>query len=325
MVRISTIVILLGCTLIVACAKQHDTREMAVQEWYLWTDDGVRHYVAEIGHGPTVVVLHGGWGAEHSYLLDLVKPLGDRIEFVLYDQRGSLRSPAPADTLSLNRLVADLEELRREVGGEKLALLTHSMGSQLAYAYLKQHPNRVRALVMLSAVLPEDADTDDELAARAQQDFVHFAQENEARQVELEKLGGKAWERLTDKEKSARNQISFASGNIVHIARWRQVRGGQAFYDGQVHSRLLENTPPGDWAGLFGALRDNAPFVHLIMGDHDLVDFGLVAWPRLASTLPNASLTRIEQAGHNAWIDQPADVEAALARALAGAFADPSH
>lgn len=68
-----------------------------VRQWYMKTADDVVHYVAEHGiesrPGNVVVVLHGGWGAEHSYLLPAVRPLGHEYKFVLYDQRGSLRSP----------------------------------------------------------------------------------------------------------------------------------------------------------------------------------------------------------------------------------------
>lgn len=53
-------------------------------------------FVQEYGTGPdTVVVLHGGWGAEHSYLLDAFSGVGNDRHLVFYDQRGSLRSPCP--------------------------------------------------------------------------------------------------------------------------------------------------------------------------------------------------------------------------------------
>ena len=323
----STAALLLATSLLFACDGKFHTQKSTsatcedhtAHQWYFWTDDGVRHYVVEFGRGPTVVVLHGGWGAEHSYLLDLVQPLADRFQFVLYDQRGSLRSPAPDETISLNRLVSDLEKLRQESGNEQLTLLTHSMGSMLAYAYLREHPERVRAIVMLSAVIPEDATTDDSLTARAHDRFVAFAQENEAKQVKNEGLDGKDWDNLTDKEKSARNQISFASGNIVHMERWRQLKGGQVFFNSHVYQLLRKNSASEDWKGLFEAMNFNATPLYLIMGDHDLVDFGLATWPRLLETLPNSKMTVIDQAGHNAWIDQPVAVQDALAQTLSAA------
>lgn len=43
-------------------------------EWYLPTGDGCNLFVQEYGQGKqTIVVLHGGFGAEHSYMLDAFK------------------------------------------------------------------------------------------------------------------------------------------------------------------------------------------------------------------------------------------------------------
>jgi hypothetical protein len=94
-------------------ARSHfEPRQDEAEQWYFWTDDGVRHYAYEFGTaagpGDTVIVLHGGWGAEHAYLIDALVPLADRHRLVLYDPRGSLRSPAPDSTVRLERLVADL-------------------------------------------------------------------------------------------------------------------------------------------------------------------------------------------------------------------------
>lgn len=44
-----------------------DSAQIAsAREWYLAAGEGCRLYVREFGVGDTVVVLHGGWGAEHS-------------------------------------------------------------------------------------------------------------------------------------------------------------------------------------------------------------------------------------------------------------------
>lgn len=42
----------------------------AREEWWVMNDDGCSLYVAEFGQGPQVVIVHGGFGAEQSYMLD---------------------------------------------------------------------------------------------------------------------------------------------------------------------------------------------------------------------------------------------------------------
>ncbi len=303
------------------CAPASPTPSAAdpeAEQWYLWTDDGVRHYVIELGSGAPVVVLHGGWGAEHSYLFDALAPLADRFRFVLYDQRGSLRSPAPPETIRLDRLVADLEELREELELERLNLLTHSMGAQLAYAFARRHPDRVESLVMLGPTVPEDAPVDSVAKTEAWQRFIEFAQANERRQVEAEGLDR---EDLSDRERSARSRISLASGNVLRIEDWRRVRGGQAFFNGEVYPLLLEHTPSEEWQSLFEGLA-SVPRAHVIIGDHDLVDFGVVTWPALADSLPAVELTVIEDAAHYAWLDRPERFTDVLGSALAAGRVD---
>lgn len=130
-----------------------------VYQWYMKTADDVVHYVAEYGvervPGNVVVVLHGGWGAEHSYLLPVVRPLAHEYRFVLYDQRGSLRSPVrPPAQVSYGALIEDLEQLRQRLGLEKITLLAHSMGNHLAYGYLRAYPERVAGLILVGPTVP---------------------------------------------------------------------------------------------------------------------------------------------------------------------------
>lgn len=134
-----------------------------VNQWYLGTKDAdggrTRHYVVEYGTQTqpekTVIALHGGWGAEHSYLIPLLRPLAKDYRFVLYDQRGSLRTPIrPPATVSFSALVDDLEQLRKSLGLEKVTLLAHSMGNHLAYGYLRAHPDRVAKLILVGPVYP---------------------------------------------------------------------------------------------------------------------------------------------------------------------------
>src|SRR5258706_10881743 len=70
-------------------------------EWRLKTDDGTSLFVRELGSGDTVTILHGGWGAEHSYLIEAFAPFADKYHFIFYDQRGSLRSKCPDSLVSV--------------------------------------------------------------------------------------------------------------------------------------------------------------------------------------------------------------------------------
>jgi pimeloyl-ACP methyl ester carboxylesterase len=69
-------------------------------------------------------------------------------------------------------------------------------------------------------------------------------------------------------------------------------------------------------ANQFETLRTSDIPVRVIIGDHDLVDFGLAGWPSVAEVLERVEMTTLENAGHNAWIDRPEAFRDALRRAL---------
>ncbi len=225
-------------------------------EWDYVADDGVRHYVTEFGRGDTVVVLHGGWGAEHSGLVDAVRPLAGRFHFVLYDQRGSLRSPAPDSTISLPRLVRDLDGLRRQLGQERLTLFAHSMGTVLAYAYLAEHPERVRGLVLAAPLLGPLLPPGSQLrflgvpaADTARLGRLRHASDSAQTAGRRATLAAAGLDRadtaaMTDRERSARWRIGLASRMLARPERWRELRGGQIFFDPRVGDAIDRNTGP---------------------------------------------------------------------------------
>lgn len=110
-----------------------------MNSWYLPSADSkAKLYVTSIGHGDTVVSLHGGPGNNFYYLVDAFRNNTHSNSFLLYDQRGSLLSRVPdsiANTLNLMVLVEDLEQLRIETGQNKLTLFGHSFGSMVVLFY----------------------------------------------------------------------------------------------------------------------------------------------------------------------------------------------
>jgi proline iminopeptidase len=114
--------------------------------------NGVELFERRVGNGPPVVVLHGGPGAHHDYLLPGFDALAGRRTLVYYDQRGGGRSPVGRDVpVGWPEHVADLEALREHWGFERLALAGYSWGGLLALLYALEHPQRVECLALVSA------------------------------------------------------------------------------------------------------------------------------------------------------------------------------
>jgi proline iminopeptidase len=112
---------------------------------------GVALFVRRVGSGPPTVVLHGGPGAHHDYLLPGFDALATGRELIYYDQRGGGRSPVPRDVaVGWTEQVADLEALRQRWGLEQLTLAGYSWGALLALLYALEHPERVERLALVS-------------------------------------------------------------------------------------------------------------------------------------------------------------------------------
>ncbi|NEE14763.1 alpha/beta fold hydrolase [Streptomyces sp. SID7499] len=131
--------------------------------------DGTRLAFHLRGAGQPLVVLPGGPMRASAYLGDL-GGLDAHRQLVLIDLRGTGESEKPADpgTYRCDRLVDDVEALRRHLGLERMDVLAHSAGGSLAMLYAARHPERLGRLALITATpwaLGLPATAEDRLAA----------------------------------------------------------------------------------------------------------------------------------------------------------------
>jgi pimeloyl-ACP methyl ester carboxylesterase len=155
----------------------------------LTTRDGRTLAYHRSGSGPTLVCHPGGPGFSSLYLADLAG-LGDELELVLLDPRGTGGSdPAPdPGAYAIADYVSDVEELREHLGLEQLLLLGHSHGGVVAVEYAASHPDRVERLILASTIArhgPEQAAAMEE-AVEARKDEPWHADAVDALQTELQ-------------------------------------------------------------------------------------------------------------------------------------------
>jgi proline iminopeptidase len=111
---------------------------------------GVTLFERRAGQGPATVVLHGGPGAHHDYLLPGFDALATRRTLIYYDQRGGGRSAVPREVpVGWREQVADLEALRQAWGMERLTLAGYSWAA-FSLLYATEHPARVERLALVS-------------------------------------------------------------------------------------------------------------------------------------------------------------------------------
>lgn len=110
-------------------------------------------YYKAVGKGPTVFVLHGGPGMDHRYMFDHFLELTQKYRLVFIDQRctGNSRCTLDEKFVTIERLVDDIDTVRRHLGVQKVHLLGHSWGGLLAIHYTVRHPAHVRSVMLLNS------------------------------------------------------------------------------------------------------------------------------------------------------------------------------
>jgi proline iminopeptidase len=118
---------------------------------HLTSYDGARLAYHRAGSGPPLVCVPGGPGRSPRYLGDL-GGLGHSRELILPDTRGTGDSEVPADpgAYRCDRIARDVEALRAGLGLERMDLLAHSAGGNVALLYAAAHPERIRHLILLA-------------------------------------------------------------------------------------------------------------------------------------------------------------------------------
>jgi len=147
------VVILLSLTVVAqkpqAPAHAISTNVYPIQEGYV-DAKGVLIYYKTIGQGTPLMIVHGGPGASHDYLLPYLLPLARGNKLVFIDERGSGRSEKLEDATqyTVENMVEDVESVRQALHLGKISLMGHSYGGVLAQAYAFKYQQNLTHLIL---------------------------------------------------------------------------------------------------------------------------------------------------------------------------------
>ena len=100
---------------------------------------------------PTLLLLHGGPGFDHSSYKPSFSELADAAQLVYYDHRGNGRSErSTPDRWNLAQWGDDVVALCAALGIEKPVVLGQSFGGMVAMAYAVRHPEHPGKLILSS-------------------------------------------------------------------------------------------------------------------------------------------------------------------------------
>jgi len=156
----SPIVLLAAIASTLACAPAPappDARDAATAGVYKIEEgfvdvSGVFIYYKTLGRGEPLVIVHGGPGASHDYLLPYLIPFAKSHRLVFIDERGSGRSTKLDDPsgYTVENMADDVETVRSALKLGKISLLGHSYGGVLAQAYALKYQENLSHLILAS-------------------------------------------------------------------------------------------------------------------------------------------------------------------------------
>lgn len=99
---------------------------------------------------PTLLVLHGGPGSDHSGLRPYFDRFADTCQVIYLDHRGNGRSSGEPETWTLRQWGQDVRAVCERLGIERPIVYGNSFGGMVAISYAAQFPDHPAALILSS-------------------------------------------------------------------------------------------------------------------------------------------------------------------------------
>jgi proline iminopeptidase len=270
------------------------------------TTTGSPLYWAKYGrpNAPKLLVLHGGPGADHSYMLPQMLELGERHDLLFYDQRGGGRSKSDAGTpITWRTHVEDLGAVVIEFGLEPLSLVGYSWGAMLALLYAveqRKNPHLVPP-ARLALMSPAPLTREYRRAFEAEFNRRQLAPGIHELREELAKSG------LREKDPAAYRQRVFELGVAGYFADPSKARDLTPFrVVGKVQESVWESLENFDLIGDLEGIRTPSIVIH---GRDDPIP---LASSVEAARAIGTNLVVLDDCGHVPYVEQPRQLFSAL-------------
>ena len=112
--------------------------------------DGVALFYEDLGEGPPVIFIHGGFMNHQIWETQVTALLKSGFRVITFDLRGHGRSDKPMSSYTSEMYASDLEAFQEALEIEKVALVGWSLGATVATAYASRYPDRLTHLCLVS-------------------------------------------------------------------------------------------------------------------------------------------------------------------------------
>ncbi|HEX6057818.1 MAG TPA: alpha/beta hydrolase [Gemmatimonadaceae bacterium] len=263
------------------------------------------HWVAYGPHGaPRLLVLHGGPGASHDYLLPQMLRLAEERELVLYDQRGGGRSKTDDRApITWRTQVEDLGRVASELRLEPLTIVGYSWGGLLAMLSAIEAARDAALVPVRRLVLVDPAPVTRELRERFERAFAE-RQRGPAVAALRDELAASG---LRERDPEAYRQRSFELSVAGYFADPGRARDLTPFrVVGRVQQSIWESLGDFDLRADLRSLELPALVVH---GRDDPIP---LESSQAAADALGARLVILEDTGHVPYVERPDELFEAI-------------
>jgi proline iminopeptidase len=258
---------------------------------------------AQFRQKPTMVILHGGPGFDHTYLRPWLDPIGNVAQLLYVDQRGCGRSQRhPHEYYQLGIMADDIVQLCQALGIERPIVLGQSFGGFVTLSIAWRHPAFLSGMILFDTSPSWTGGYDLDMLER----IVGGERGKELREIAYRESTGQA----TDAE------IKRFEQEIMPLY-WHQ--GFKQQYIDELYGNPLVNMDIAMY--MMGTLskeydlRPQLPEIQVptlvLQGRYDWVT-PMSGAQAMAYGLPNARLHILENSGHMGFSEQPEEVNSTI-------------
>ena len=253
---------------------------------------------------PRLLVLHGGPGADHQYLLPQMLHLGEKFDLLFYDQRGGGKSRSDARIpVTWKTHVEDLDAFTREFHLDPLSIVGYSWGAMLGLLYAIEQRRNPHLLAPYRMALINPAPLTREYRRQFESEFARRQTSPEIQSLrdELAASG------LRERDPEAYRQRAFELGVAGYFSDPQKATDLTPF-------RVVGRVQQSVWESLgdFDLIRDlkgiRIPSI-VISGRDDPIP---LASSSEAARALETNFVVLDECGHVPYVEQPSKLFAAL-------------
>lgn len=260
--------------------------------------------------GQRLLVLHGGPGAHHDYLLPQMLHLAKRYNVIFYDQRGGGKSRSDErEHVAWKTHVMDLHAIIREFGIGSPSLVGYSFGGLIALLYAIESRRHDSMKAPSRLALLDCAPLRTEYRKEFETEFLRRQNSMEIRRMR-EELAASG---LRETDPAEYRQRTFELAVAPYFSDPSKARNLTPF---RVTGRI-QNSVWDSLGSPYDLVKDLKPMGFPAMFIHGRDDPIPVASSREGSEALGAELVLLDDCGHVPYVEQPGQLFAALDRFLA--------